>query len=311
MRRAFFLLYPGFEIIDFAGALQPLDEARKFGLEIELAPCSASESARSEQGVLIADLAPLPEFRAGDWVFVPGFTYEHTTVPPWLVSALRDAHGAGSRILSTCTGAFALGEAGLLDGRSCTTHWKRLDELARRFPKAAVLSDRLFIEDRGVVTGGGATCCIDLALHLIEEERSPLLAARVARELIIYMRRDGLHAQSSVYLDYRNHVNPGVHAVQDWLIENQSKAAGAEELARIAGMSPRNLDRCFREATGTTPAEYRNLLRLERAVKLLRNPSLTIEAVAAECGFPDARSLRRQWKKRYGLTPRGREARAS
>jgi transcriptional regulator GlxA family with amidase domain len=155
MRLAFFLLYPGFEIIDFSGALQPLDEAREFGLEIELKPCSESETALSEQGVLVAALAPLPEFRAGDWIFVPGCTLEHTAVPRWLASALRDANRAGSRILSTCTGAFALGEAGLLDGRCCATHWKRLDELARRFPKAKVLSDRLFAEDRGVVTGGG------------------------------------------------------------------------------------------------------------------------------------------------------------
>jgi len=131
----------------------------------------------------------------------------------------------------------------------------------------------------------------------------------VARQLIVFLRRDGSHSQASVYLDYRNHNNPGVHAAQDWLIENQAEPIGIEGLARIAGMSSRNLDRCFREATGTTPAEYRNLLRLERAMKLLNNPLLTVEAVAAECGFPDARALRRQWKKRYGEPPRRRYAR--
>jgi transcriptional regulator GlxA family with amidase domain len=311
MRRAFFLLYPGFELIDFAGPFQVFHEAKKLGLGIEPSACSESSEALSEQGIRISSIAPLPAFGEDDWVMVPGHTLESTSVPGWMIAVLGEARRAGSRIISTCTGAFILGEAGLLDGRSCTTHWKRIGELERRFPGARVLSDRIFVEDGRVVTSGGATCGIDLALHLIEAERSPLFASRVARELIVYMRRDGLHAQTSVYLDYRNHNNPGVHAAQDWLIENPGERACIEDLARIAGMSPRNLDRCFREATGATPAEYRNLLRLERAMKMLNDPLMTVEAVAAECGFPDARSLRRQWKKRYGLTPRGREARAS
>jgi transcriptional regulator GlxA family with amidase domain len=311
VKRIFFLLYPGFELIDFAGPYQVFHEARKFGLEMELSACSESGECLSEQGILVASLAAPPPFEKGDWVIVPGHTLDKTSIPRWMVSTLRDAWRAGARLISTCTGAFILGEAGLLEGRSCTTHWKRVGELERRFPEAEVLPDRLFVEDGNVVTSGGATCGIDLALHLIERERNPLFASRVARQLLVYMRRDAFHPQSSVYLDYRSHNNPGVHAAQDWLIENQAEPIGMEELARIAGMSARNLDRCFREATGTSPAEYRNLLRLERATTLLNNPRMTVEAVAAECGFPDAKSLRRQWKKRYGFTPRRKAERAS
>jgi transcriptional regulator GlxA family with amidase domain len=308
VRRVVFILYPSFGILDLAGPLQAFDEARNFGLAIEILLCGIHDSAKSEQGLVAAGLAPPPRFEASDWVFIPGHMVGKVPIPRELISAVKEAARAGSRVISTCTGAFVLGEAGLLDGRSCTTHWKRLDELRSRFPRAKVLEDRLFIEDGNVVTCGGVVCGIDLALYLIDLEKGPVFASRVARELIVFLRRDRNHSQASVYLDYRSHDNPSVHAVQDWLVENQAKPAGIEDLARIGGMSVRNFSRAFREATGTTPGEYRTLLRLERAMILLNNPNMTVEAVAAECGFPDARALRRQWKKRYGLSPRRKEA---
>jgi transcriptional regulator GlxA family with amidase domain len=308
MRRAVFILYPGFEILDLAGPLQALDEARKLGLAMEILKCGTSDSVRSEQGLVVAELEPAPRFEASDWVFIPGHTVGKSPIPRKLVSIVKEAARAGSRLISTCSGAFVLGEAGLLDGKRCTTHWRRLEELRCRFPRAKVLDDRLFIEDGNVVTCGGVACGIDLALYLIDLEMGPVFASKIARELIVFLRRGRDHSQASVYLDFRNHDNPGVHAVQDWLVENQAKPAGIEDLARIGGMSARNLTRCFREATGTTPGEFRTLLRLERATTLLNNPSMTVEAVAAACGFPDAKALRRQWKKRYGSSPRRKEA---
>jgi len=308
VRRVVFILYPGFEILDLAGPLQVFDESEKRGYEIKILTCGIHDSIRSEQGLVVAELAPLPRFEASDWVFVPGHTVGKVPIPRELVSTVKEAARAGSRIISACSGAFVLGEAGLLDGKSCTTHWRRVDELRGRFPRAKVQDDRLFIEDGNVVTCGGCACGIDLALYLIDLEKGPVFASKVARELIVFLRRDSGHPQTSVYLDYRSHDNPSVHAVQDWLVENQAKPAGIEDLARMGGMSVRNFARAFREATGTTPGEYRTLLRLERAMIMLNNPGMTVEAVAAECGFPDARSLRRQWKKRYGLSPRRKEA---
>jgi transcriptional regulator GlxA family with amidase domain len=308
VRRVVFILYPGFEILDLAGPLQAFDESRKRGHEIEILTCGPSESLRSEQGLAVSGLAAIPRFEASDWVFVPGHTVGKVPIPHELVSAVREAARSGARLVSTCSGTFVLGVAGLLDGKSCTTHWKRLDELQKRFPRAKVVGDRLFVEDGNLVTCGGAVCGIDLALYLIDRERGPAFASKIARELIVFLRRDQGHSQTSVYLDYRSHENPSVHAVQDWMAENQAKPAGIEDLARMGGMSPRNFARAFREATGTTPGEYRTLLRLERAMIMLNNPGMTVEAVAAECGFPDARSLRRQWKKRYGLSPRRKEA---
>jgi transcriptional regulator GlxA family with amidase domain len=308
MRRVVFVLYPGFGILDLAGPLQSFHEAREYGLELEILICGHSGSAMSEQGLAVANLDPIPRFGSSDWVFVPGHTVGKASIPKELIETAREAARAGAKLVSTCTGAFILGEAGLLDGRGCTTHWKRLAELRERFPRAKVLDDRLFIEDGNIVTCGGVACGIDLALYLIEGEKGPAFASKVARELIVFLRRDRDHPQTSVYLDYRNHDNPSIHAVQDWLAENQAKPAGIEDLARMGGMSVRNFARAFREATGTSPGEYRTLLRLERAMIMLNNPAMTVEAVASECGFPDARALRRQWKKRYGLSPRRKEA---
>jgi transcriptional regulator GlxA family with amidase domain len=197
---------------------------------------------------------------------------------------------------------------GLLDGRQCTTHWTRLDDLQRRFPRARVLTNRLFVEDGQVTTSAGIASGIDMALALVERRHGPLVAAAAAREMVVYVRRDGSHRQQSVYLEYRTHLHAGIHRVQDWLIAHPDERATIEDLARLAALSPRHLTRVFRQATGVSIQEYRTRLRLERARALLRDPSLTVEAVAARCGFESARQLRRVWKAAFGTAPSaGRE----
>jgi transcriptional regulator GlxA family with amidase domain len=304
MKRIVFLLFPGFELLDFAGPVQVFHESRKRGLDLELMFCSSRPRETCEQGLSIGDLQPYPEFRPDDHVFVPGFTPDLTPVPWETVGVVKRALEAKTRIVASCSGAFILGHAGVLDQRHCTTHWKRIEQLQRTFPRALVSTERLFVEDSDVITGGGGTCGIDLALHLVEEQRGPLFVSKVAREMILYLRRDRDARQTSVYLDYRSHQNPGVHAVQDWLIEHPDQGADIDALAGIAHMSPRNLTRVFRQVTGISPGEYRTQLRLERAAVLLRNPHLTVEAVAAEVGFKDARTLRRLWRDRYASSPR-------
>jgi transcriptional regulator GlxA family with amidase domain len=196
-------------------------------------------------------------------------------------------------VCSICNGAFALGEAGLLDNIECTTHWRRIDQLQARFPKSKVLADVLYVKSNYVYTSAGVSSGIDLALSILEDLKGPLFTHKIARSLVIYHRRSHSHKQQSVYLDYRNHINPQVHRVQDYLIEHLSEDNDIESLAELVAMSPRNLSRVFKEKTGITILEYLTQLRLEKATTLLNNPTYTLDYIASQCGFKSSRQLQR------------------
>ena len=302
-----FAAFPGCEILDLAGPLQAFDEANGLGGSYAVETRAATESVATAQGVRLAGLRPLGTATAEDLVLVPGFRIEARRGPQRalgpLVRWLRDAALAEARIGSICTGAFVLGWAGLLDGRQCTTHWKRVRELQAEFPRARVVEDRLFVED-GVLTSAGIASGIDLALALIEEDHGPVVTARVAREMVVYLRRPGGDRQTSVYLDFRTHLDSGVHAVQDHLVAHPEGQESLAELARIGRASARTLSRNFRAATGISVHAYRTRVRLERARGLLADPGLTMEAIAGRCGFADARQLRRLWKSAFGVAAR-------
>jgi transcriptional regulator GlxA family with amidase domain len=304
LQRVIFALLPEVEILDLTGPVQAFHEANRHGAGYQVHVCAVEPKVRSDQGLWLSDLEPLPEVGAGDLVLVPGarmaaIARNDVTLVGWL----REAYRRGARVGSICTGAFVLGEAGLLDGRQCTTHWSRVDDLQRRFARARVLTNRLFVEDGPVTTSAGIVSGIDMALAIVEGDHGPLVAGAAAREMVVYIRRDGGQRQNSVYLDYRTHLHPGIHRVQDWLIAHPEERANLDELGQVAGLSPRHLTRVFRQATGVSIQAYRTRLRLERARALLRDPGLTLEAVAARCGFESARQLRRVWKTAFGTPP--------
>jgi transcriptional regulator GlxA family with amidase domain len=302
-RKVIFVSFDGFEILDAAGPIQAFHEANTFGARYELEHCGHAASARTAQGLLISDLKPLPAVDERDIVIVPGYPVMEAKAPRPVISWLKSVYARGAQVCSVCTGAFVLAEAGVLNGRQCTTHWKRVAELQRRYPQVRVLADRLYVEDRGVITSAGVASGIDMALALIEKDLGPRITAKVAREMVVYIRRDASHSQQSAYLDYRTHLHPGVHTVQDWLTTHLTEKADLEQLASIAGMSIRNLTRTFREATGITIQEYRQQLRLEYARTLLHDPSLTLEAVGSRSGLGGERQLRRVWKATFGHPP--------
>ena len=287
-------MLPEVEILDLAGPLQAFSEANAERKRYRIRICATREQIASHQGVTLAGLDPLPDdVDAKTLVVVPGMPYAATqkierSVTRWLAVAAA----AGAHMTSVCTGAFALGEAGLLDGKRCTTHWARTEELARRYPRARVLQDRLYVTDGSVTTSAGIASGIDMALASIEQADGPLVAAAVAREMVVYMRRDGAHEQQSVYLDFRTHLHPGIHRVQDWIVQNPATRATLEELAEIAGMSARSLTRTFRSATGISVHDFTTRVRMELARTLLHDPGLTMDGIAQRCGF-SARQLRR------------------
>lgn len=299
-----FALAPDVEVLDLAGPVQAFHEANRHGGDYRVHVCAMTPRLRLDQGIWLSDLEPLPEPAAEDLVVVPGFRMAAVAVAEaTLLKWLRQAHEAGAHIASVCTGAFPLGAAGLLDGRQCTTHWTRVDDLQRRFPRARVLTNRLFVDDGRITTSAGIASGIDMALALVERHHGPRVTAAAARELVVYLRRDGSHQQHSVYLDYRTHLHPGVHRVQDWLIANPAERSTLADLARLAALSSRHLTRTFREATGISIQDYRTRLRLELARDLLHDPGLTLEAIATRCGFESARQLRRVWKEAFGTPP--------
>jgi transcriptional regulator GlxA family with amidase domain len=307
-----FLLLPELEILDLAGPLQSFDEAVRAGADLRVLTCSPEPRVRTDQGLWLAELDPLPVPGPADLIVVPGMRFAALdAVPAPVIAWLREAYERGAQLASVCTGAFLLGRAGLLDGRQCTTHWSRVEDLQRRFPSARVLDNRLFVHDGPVTTSAGIASGIDMALGLLERRFGPFLVSAVAREMVVYLRRDGSHRQQSVYLDYRTHLHPGVHRVQDWLTAHPAERATLSDLARRAALSPRHLTRVFRQATGVSVQEFTTRLRLELARDLLHDPRLTVEAVAARCGFASARQLRRLWKEVYGTSPASERVKAS
>jgi len=302
--RVFVLLLDNVHLLDLAGPVQVFYEANGFGGAYEIVHCGVESTVRSAQGLKFAELAALPEVEARDTVLVPGMessTLHRLRALP--VAWLRDAAASGARIASICSGAFALAHAGLLDGRECTTHWKVADRMQEEFPDIRLVRNRLFVKDGNVVTSAGVASGIDMALALVMDDHGPSVVAKVAREMVVYLRRTGEREQASPYLDYRTHLHDGIHRVQDWIVTHPDQNASLRELSRVAAMSPRNLTRLFKEATGITIKTYCGKVKVQIAQDLLRNPRLTLESVSQSCGFKDPRQFRRLWKQTLGGNP--------
>ena len=304
MKKIAFIIPPEVELLDLAGPVQVFTEAKFYGFEASMEFYVFQENPVSTAGLGFGNASHFTaaELKEGDFVFVPGMNFEYVSSVPFKAERdffkwLKDCSDKKITVCSICNGAFALGYAGLLKDTECTTHWRRVKELQSKFPDARVLSDILYIKSNNVFTSAGISAGIDLALAILEDLKGPFFTHKVARGLVVYHRRSGKHRQQSIYLDYRNHINPQVHEVQDYLIDNLAKKNDIESLASLVGMSPRNLSRVFKEKTGSTILEYLTLLRKEFANTMMNNPEYTIEYIASKCGFKTARQLQRILKK--------------
>lgn len=300
MKKLAFIIPPNVEMLDLAGPVQVFTEAKFYGFEADIEFYSYHDEPVSTAGLGFGKLKNFNEaaLKEGDYVFVPGMDFNYVKSISFRAEReffkwLKECAGRKITVCSICNGAFALGEAGLLKDTECTTHWRRVNELQLQFPQAKVVGDILFIKSNNVYTSAGISAGIDLALAILEDLKGPLFTHKVARGLVVYHRRNHNHTQQSIYLDYRNHVNPKIHEVQDYLIDHLSAENSVEDLASLVAMSPRNLSRVFKEKTGSTILEYLTLLRKEYASTMLNNPEFTIEYIASQCGFKTARQLHR------------------
>ncbi|WP_329560417.1 GlxA family transcriptional regulator [Kitasatospora sp. NBC_01266] len=295
MTRVVFLLVPRLHLLDLAGPAQVFSTAADFGLGYEIGYVAEQEDVLTAQGLSLRAATQWPRLSAEDLLVVPGrraSTGDEDGLSPAALEKLAAHHAAGGTVASVCTGAVALGRAGLLDGRRCTTHHDAQDDLARRYPRARVLRDVLYVVDDRVVTSAGIASGIDLALHLVAVRHGPAAAARIAREMVVYARRNGDEQQTSVMFRHRAHLVDAVHQVQDLIDARFTTQLSLAGLASGAGISERTLTRHFTEATGLTPLRYQQELRLERAQHLIAHGA-TSESAARAVGFQDARMLRR------------------
>jgi transcriptional regulator GlxA family with amidase domain len=217
---------------------------------------------------------------------------------------LRETGAAARRLGAVCVGAFLLAEAGLLDGRRATVHWKYAGELARRHPRVRVDSSPIWVRDGSLYTSAGISAGIDLALAWVEADFGTSTALRVARELVLFLRRPGGQDQVSVTLSAQL-ASPGrLHDLQTWMLEHLDRPLTVDDLARRAAMSPRTFARAFAAAFGTTPARYLTRLRVEAARRLIEQTDAGLEQVAAAAGFGSADVMRRAFLRVLGMQPR-------
>ncbi len=228
--------------------------------------------------------------------------YDRADWPEPMLAALRSAVDRGARVLSVCTGAFALGAAGLLDGRTCTTHWLHAAKLAQMYPAAKVDPSVLYVDDDPIITSAGTASGIDACLYLVRKEQGSKVANAIARRMVVPPHRDGGQAQ---YID-RPVAEPDCDTLSEvigWLQRNLDQPVTVSQLALLAAMSPRTFARRFLQETGTTPQRWLTGQRVLLAQQLLEETDETVDVVAERAGFGNAATFRHHFRARRATTP--------
>jgi transcriptional regulator GlxA family with amidase domain len=301
MQRIGFVVFPGFQVMGFA-VISAFEFANVHVGEPVYEVQLLSETGgtiRASMGMSIV-AAPFDDASFDTLILGGGTEIEPST--PGLIEFVRRALGRHRRIAATCTGAFILAEAGLLDGRRATTHWYYARHLQARFPKVKVEEDRIFIADGPVWTSAGATAGIDLALAMIEQDLGPDVARAVAKKLVVYHRRAGGQSQFSALLE----LEPKSDRIQSALAyakRNLTSQLSVSELAKAAHLSPRQFSRAFHAETGQTPARAVENLRVETARLMMEQSRHPIEIIARQTGFADRDRMRRAFLRAYGQPP--------
>jgi transcriptional regulator GlxA family with amidase domain len=329
-RNVVILVYPGVQSLDVTGPLEvfsgaqllleaghrrvapggrPLAEAKHDavtarGYSTTVVSSDGAAVATSSGLTIIphADLHHAPA-RIDTLLVAGGAGAEQACADPALIEWIADRAPTARRVASVCTGAFLLASAGLLDGRRATTHWSAAAELARRHPQVRVDPEPIFVRDGRVWTSAGVTAGMDLALAMVEEDLDRDAALTIARHLVLFLRRPGNQSQFSATLATHAPARPGLREVQRYAVEHLAADLTVEALAQLAHMSSRHFARSFRAEVGLTPARYVERLRLEAARRRLEESEEPVAAVALECGFGTAETMRRAFLRALAVGP--------
>ena len=300
LTRFTFLVLPQIHLMDMAGPDQTILEAIEYGAPFELTYCGLGDSPVTSTGFALGETALYStiELKKGDYLVIPGSSVDYLLRDEFrknteLFDWINNQYQNGVNLVTICAGAFVLGLCGLLNGIKCTTHFKRTTQLAQLFPKAKVQENILYTEENNIYTSAGIASGIDLILHIIEQLQGSYFAHKVARELVVYNRRDGNQQQQSALMQFRNHIHNGIHKVQDHIIENIHIKHHLYELAELANMSERNFTRIFKSETGITVNEFIHSIRKEIVEQLVKNPDLSKLQIANKVGLQSEKQLGR------------------
>jgi len=309
-RRISVVTFPDVEVLDVTGPLEVFAQAAGFlrgraaGYTVEILTSGARPIVCSSGVKLIPDRTIGDVQRGIDTLLVAGGRGVREAMRDRaLLRWIRRAAGRVRRLASVCSGTFLLAEAGLLDGRRATTHWRACDELARRYPKIAVERDPIFVCDRGIYTSAGVTAGMDLALALVEEDHGRELALRVARQLVMFLKRPGGQSQFSAQLAVQTADREPLRELQAWIADHLDADLSVAALASQVAMSERNFARVFTREVGLTAARFVERARVEGARRRLEESTDGVEMVAARCGFGSAEVMRRAFLRLLGVPP--------
>lgn len=302
------LVYPDVLAMDFCGPMEAFAMANSLAnrslYRLSLAAATSSP-VRTSLGICIVPTCTLADLEGAiDTLLIAG-GYGHVvasrdrTLTDWL----RDAAPRARRHGSICTGAFLLAASGLLDGKRATTHWALASSFARDFPASTLDVDSIFVRDGQTYTSAGITAGIDLALALIEEDHGRTFALRVARSLVVFLKRPGGQSQFSTHLQAQFSSIPAVRKAQEWALGHLAGDLSAKALAAHVGMSERNFRRLFVDELRETPREYVERIRLDEARRLIEDTDLSVQIITKRCGFGTVYSLRRAFVRQFGVTP--------
>jgi transcriptional regulator GlxA family with amidase domain len=302
------LAFPRFQLLDVAGPADVFAEAsRQLGKPsaYQVQVISAYEGVlQSSAGVrLVADASVSTHRGRIDTLLVAGSpVIEDLSADVPLQDWLRRQSRAVRRYGSVCTGAFVLAAAGLLEGKRVVTHWQVTERLAAAYPGTRVEADAIHVRDGKLVTSAGVTAGMDLALAMVEEDHGRELALRVARQLVMFLKRPGGQSQFSAHLAAQTSERSGVRAVQDHVLAHLRSDLSVPVLAARAGMSQRNFARVFRGETGTTPAEFVEIARIDAARRLAEESDHPAKRLADAVGYANVDGFRRAFSRRLGVT---------